>query len=872
LRTGDNQIWDRFVSEILPKLDEVRSAGGAGLSLLLTPSTSPTLDRQLKRLLKQYPSAKIHTYDPAGFTHAGGGAQAAFGENVNTVYKIENASVILVLDGNIFEEGGQSLRHSRSFIDGRRVRKNNRKMNRLYVVESSPTITGAAADHCVRIRPSQIEAFARALLARVNGQAADTTIVPWIDALAKDLLANRGKSLVMPGDFQSPAVHALAHQINAVLGNVGQTLYYTDPVYVEPAPHTLEEFIDDANAGKTKLAFILGGNPAYDVPAEAHFVAALGKIPFKVHLGQYYDETAFLCHWHIPEAHYLEMWSDARAFDGTASIVQPLIAPLYESKSIHEMISVITGTVDETDYELVRNTWRASAKGDFETWWRQALNVGVIPNSAFGAKTVSARPVAAAAAAVEAGLEIVFRPDPHILDGRFANNGWLQEMPKPLTKLTWDNVIFISPRKAMEMGIPQVDNHWDAGWGYYAEITVNGKKLLGPTWVMPGQPDDVITVFLGYGRTRTGYVGTNAGFDVNPIRTLSNPWMATGASLVKKEGRLRLACTQLHQLMKGEEPRDLIRVHPIADYEAARHGPEEEPEEHRSEAEQKAADAMTPAAIVNKKALKAVSLTLYTEKMPSDPPYDPATNQWAMSIDLNACLGCNACVVACQSENNIPIVGKEQVIFGREMHWLRIDTYYGGDDVNNAEGPYFQPMACQHCESAPCEIVCPVEATQHDDEGLNVMAYNRCVGTKYCSNNCPYKVRRFNFFRYKDDAHPSLELMRNPNVSVRTRGVMEKCTYCVQRISAARIEAKKHGGPDGGVSEGKITGDRTPIPACGQACSTGAIVFGSLTDSESEVVKLKAEPADYSVLAEVNTRPRTTYMGRFTNPNPEIVA
>jgi MoCo/4Fe-4S cofactor protein with predicted Tat translocation signal len=905
LRLGDSTTWDRFVSEILPRLDEVRASNGDGLRILMSPVASPTVERQLKSILARYPGAKVHTHDATGRSQTATGAKAAFGQDVNTVYKLDKANVVLSLDSNFLVDEGGSLVYARQFVDGRRVRENHHdaaEMNRLYVVESTPTITGAMADHRERVKPSKVEAFASALLAKLSGQDADVTGFPWLNALVQDLQANRGKSVIVVGEYQTPEVHAIAHQINAILGNVGQTVYYTDPVYSTVATGTLKELVDDAKAEKVHLLFILGPNPVYDAPVDLKFADTLVKVPFRVRLGMYNDETSFLCHWHIPESHFLETWSDSRAYDGTASIVQPLIAPLYASKSVHEMLALIDGHGDFSDYELVRQTWGAPGNPadpklkEFEPKWREWLNKGVIAGTAYEARTFTPKGVGGASVQPVGAAntyEVVIRPDPNVLDGRFSNNGWLQELPKPLTKLVWDNVILISPETAKKHGIPLTDAFDDA-WGYYCDLKVGETKITGPAWIVPGHPENTVTVFLGYGRKSGGVIAHDKGFDVNPIRTSANPWFLTGAELSKAEGRLRMACTQQHQLMKGLEQRDLIRVHPITEYENAKYGPDGPPEGHaKGEGEGPAAAAHGEATAapegghhgppldarylggtadtpMAKKAVRSVALTLYNQKMPSDPPYDQTTNQWGMSIDNNACIGCNACVVACQSENNIPIVGKTEVIFGREMHWLRIDTYYGGEDVSKAEGPFFQPLPCMHCESAPCEVVCPVEATQHDNEGLNVMTYNRCVGTKYCSNNCPYKVRRFNFFRYKDDSNESIKLMRNPNVTIRTRGIMEKCTYCIQRISVARIEAKKTGGENGSTSYGKVEGALTPLTACQQSCPTGAIVFGSLTDPKAEVVALKSEPTDYSLLEELNTRPRTTYLGRFTNPNPAV--
>ncbi len=903
-RTGDNSTWDRFVSEVLPKVDALRANGGEGLRLLMTPNTSPTVERQLKALLQQLPKAKVHVYDPLGVAGAVDASKQYLGQAVSTVYKFDKATRVVALDSNFMIEDEGSLAYARQFIDGRRVRADHHDaadMNRLYVVESTPTNTGAMADHRSRVSPGKVQAFAAALLAEiVTPGSAGSTEFSWLAACAKDLAANRGKSVVVAGPRTSVALQQLAYQINAALGNVGQTVVYTKSIYTDVPTGTLSELVSDANAGNVKLLFILGGNPAYDAPDTQNFVQALTKVDYKVRLGFYDDETTFQCHWHLPESHYLEMWSDARAFDGTASLVQPLIAPLYDTRSIHWVLGFLTGERDLSEYQLVRATWQSFQKSDFEIWWRETLNKGVIDGTAFAdteaMKINFAAPTAPAAGGADT-YSVVFAPDPYVMDGRFSNNGWMQELPKLMTQLTWDNVVLMSYATATKLGVP-VGDYWDDAWGYNVEIEVNGKKIIGPAWPLPGHADETVTLFLGYGKSRGGSVDTNVGFDVNPLRTTDTAWLATGATVKKVDGRLRLACTQMHHLMKGDQKRDLIRVNDIANYEKAMHGPYGPPAHHGHHEEGHDTHGDTHAAPTTAPALaaagaahhddhahdaggeeisayalkyKKVPLTLYNQVMPSDPPYRTDSNQWGMSIDTNACIGCNACVVACQSENNIPIVGKTEIVFGREMHWLRIDTYYGGNEVNdNVEGPFFQPLACMHCEAAPCEVVCPVAATQHDDEGLNVMTYNRCVGTKYCSNNCPYKVRRFNFFKYKDVENESIALMRNPNVSIRTRGVMEKCTFCIQRISAARIEAKKHDGPHGGPGTGKVVGDRTPMTACQQSCPTNSIVFGNLMDARADVVKLKMEPTDYTLLHELNTRPRVSYMGRFMNPNPEI--
>jgi molybdopterin-containing oxidoreductase family iron-sulfur binding subunit len=544
-------------------------------------------------------------------------------------------------------------------------------------------------------------------------------------------------------------------------------------------------------------------------------------VKFRVHLGLYDDETARLCDWHIPEAHYLEAWSDARAYDGTATIIQPLIAPLYGGKSAHELLAEILGQPGRTGYEIVRDHWKSQYRGrDFESFWRTALHEGMVAGTALPLKSVSLKKgigeTGKRGNGEGGGLEIVFRPDPTIWDGRFANNGWLQELPKPLTKLTWDNAALVSPATAERLGLSTGD---------VVDLQHGGRTVRAPVWILPGQAADSVTVHFGYGRTRAGRVGSGIGFNAYSIRTAAAPWFAWGLSIRKTGERYPLATTQEHHSMEG---RHLVRAGTLAQYQ-------EHPEFARKMGE---------------------------EPTPEDSLYPKVAYDgyaWGMAIDLSACTGCNACVVACQAENNSPVVGKDQVARGREMHWIRIDRYYQGglDDPD----VYHQPVMCQHCENAPCEPVCPVGATVHSSEGLNDMVYNRCVGTRYCSNNCPYKVRRFNFLQFQDFETPSLKLMRNPNVTVRSRGVMEKCTYCVQRINAAKIEAEKE---NRSIRDGEIQ------TACQQACPTQAIVFGNINDTSSRVAKLKAEHSSYGLLAGLNTHPRTNYLAKVTNPNPEI--
>jgi molybdopterin-containing oxidoreductase family iron-sulfur binding subunit len=621
--------------------------------------------------------------------------------------------------------------------------------------------------------------------------------------------------------------------MNAALGNVGQTVFYTDPVDANPvnrneSVHTL---VEDIRGGKVDLLVILGGNPAYDAPTELEFASALKStaVGLKVFLGTHRNETAELCQWHVPEAHYLESWSDARAYDGTVSIIQPLIEPLYGGKSAHEIIATLASQ-SSAGHDLVQQYWQKQHAGsDFDAFWRKSLHDGWVAGTTYAPKTVTLKTTSfpASQSASSAGTELNFRRDPSIYDGRFSNNGWLQELPKPLTKLTWDNPIMIGPAMAERLKLNFKD---------VAELEFNGKKVKGAVWIQAGHPDNSITVFLGYGRTHAGRVGTGTGFDVYPLRTRQAPWFADGAKLTPTGETYDLASTQGYQSMEtpdGSE-RPLVQERSLEEYK-------KEPN-------------------FAKEGEPPPGLTLY--KPPTD--YSKEMYSWGMAIDLNACVGCNNCIVACQSENNIAVVGKEQTLRGRHMHWLRVDAYYNGPR-ENPKG-FFQPVPCMQCENAPCELVCPVQATIHSTEGLNDMVYNRCVGTRYCSNNCPYKVRRFNFLLFQDWETPQFKLMRNPDVTVRSRGVMEKCTYCVQRISEKRIDTET-----ASVREGKDIriGDDLQT-ACQQSCPANAIVFGNLNDPNSLVNKWKAQTRNYSLLGELNTRPRTTYLAEVRNPNPEL--
>jgi molybdopterin-containing oxidoreductase family iron-sulfur binding subunit len=837
---GGVRPWTQFIGAMQSTVAAQRATGGAGLRILTETVTSPSLHEQILALLADLPQAKWHQYEPAGRDQAREGARLAFGRYLSCHYRIDQADVILALDADFLTAGPGHVRYARDFADRRRVAGEHKAMNRLYAVESIPTLTGAKADHRLAMRAADVEAFARAVaaglgVAGVSGPAGSLdagTRDRFIPALVKDLRA--GRAVVIPGDHQSPAVHALAHAMNLAIGAAGTTVNYTEPVEAHPADGmaSLRALADDMTAGAVELLVILGGNPVYDAPADVKFADALARVGLSARLGLYEDETSTFCHWNIPEAHYLEAWGDVRAYDGTVSIVQPLIAPLYGGKTAQEVLGALTKQPDRSAHDIVKDYWQRALAGktaavwtlrnreglpfaDADACWRTALHDGFIGSTALPAiQPPAVQPLPAASAPGE-GLEIVYTPDPSVHDGRFANNGWLQELPKPFTKLTWDNAAYLSPREAERRGLSNGD---------VVELRFQSRILRAPVWIVPGHADGSVSLTLGYGRA-LGRVAHGAGVNAYTLRTSGAPAFGLGLDLAGTGERATLAQTQTHFNMEG---RHLVR-----------HGTLQQYQEH-------------PEFVHEMGHTPPKTLTLW-------PEHEYNGRKWGMAIDLNACNGCSACVVACQAENNIPVVGKAQVANGREMHWIRVDTYFTGD-LDQPEA-YHQPVPCMQCENAPCEPVCPVGATVHSAEGLNDMVYNRCVGTRYCANNCPYKVRRFNFLLYQDFTTPQLQLQRNPDVTVRSRGVMEKCTYCVQRINHARIEAEKENRP---VRDGEV------LTACQQTCPSQAIVFGDLNDPKSRVVQLKAEERHYGVLEDLNTRPRTTYLAALRNPNPEL--
>jgi molybdopterin-containing oxidoreductase family iron-sulfur binding subunit len=878
---GDIRPFSSFVNTAREILTTQEAAGGRGFRILTETVASPTLASQIRKLLEKLPQAKWVQWEPTARHNAREGSRLAFGEYVEAQYAVDRADVILSLDADFLCAGAAGLRHARAFASRRRIEGDRAQTNRLYAVESTPTNTGTKADHRLPLRASQIEAFAQAVAARLGVGNAPGGSLPepaqrWLEPLVRDVESARGRCLVIPGDGQPATVHALAHAMNGALGNVGTTVTYTDTPELQPGDQraALAELVSEMNARTVEFLLILGANPVYTAPADLKFSEAMDKVGVRAHLGLYEDETAARCHWHIPEAHFLEAWSDVRSDDGTATIVQPLIAPLYPTaKSAHEVIAAIGADGERPGYSLVRQHWidqglvpgsaapspapaparpaaaaatskpgapaQPAAPGEaaqrqpdrgpatfspppapsaFDLAWRRWLHNGVVEGTAFPKRSVTLRPEAIQVPARPAAqnLDVVFRPDPSVYDGRFSNNAWLQELPKSLTKLTWDNAALIGPATAQRFNLVSGD---------VVELKQGAGSLRIPVWIAPGHAPDTLTLHLGYGRTRAGRVGNGAGFDVYPLRTTAAPDILSGVTLEKTGESYVLASTQDHWSLEG---RNLVRVADADEFER------------------------NPTFVRGLELLSDSSVSML-------PEFKYEGYAWGMTIDQNVCTGCNACVVACQAENNVPVVGKPQVLNGREMHWLRVDRYYTGD--LDTPDTYHQPMPCQQCEKAPCEVVCPVAATTHSDEGLNDMVYNRCVGTRYCSNNCPYKVRRFNFLLYQDWTTESIKLQRNPDVTVRSRGVMEKCTYCVQRINHARVNAKLE---DRRIRDGEI------LTACQSACPTDAIVFGDINDPQSRVAQLKKSPLNYDLLAELNTRPRTSYLAIVRNPNQEL--
>ena len=974
---GTVSSWESFRRELSDRLQTKRSAGGQGIRLLTDTITSPTLAWQIREFLRQFPQARWHHYDPLARVHTLEGARLAFGRPLETIYQFRrfdrdrkptDAKIIVSLDNDFLWEEPGSLQYTRHFIAARQIRVRHwwqTTMSRLYMIESQFSLTGSIADHRLPLKPSAIPDFARALAGRL-GAAGGSSQAPaeWtklLDAIAADLKKpeNQGATLILAGESQPPEVHALAHAMNAALGNVGHTLYYIEPVAQFPNQDSTNSFdslrtlTEDMNAGRVDTLVILGPNPAYTAPADIKFAdslfalsAAPGSLTARLGLyGSREDDTAYRCQWQLPQAHYLESWGDLRAFDGTTSISQPLIAPLHQGRSAIEVMDVLltppSSYPTRTGYEIVRQYWQsATTSGDFDAHWNQWLQKGLIPDSKAVAVsvTVNTPQTPATSPATQPspstnGLEIVFRPDPSIGDGSFANSGWLQECPKFFTKLVWDNAALISPTTARKRGLQS-----ERGDGQiYRFKTPDGFTVEAPILTLPGVPEDVVVMHFGYGMEHGGSSALEPdakprGFNAYAVRHSRSPWSQGGVSHEPTDRFHQLIATHNHHAMDtlpgfDSHVREELQPHVI-----------EHPGMNEDERE-----------LQNRKLIRTATLEYFNasqehrffvrelgsegEKKPLlslYPGWDYSKGyQWGMSIDLQSCIGCNACLVACVAENNIAVVGRDEVAREREMHWIRIDQYFGsslseketealrqggGDPDAVFANPrvYHQPVPCMHCENAPCEVVCPVGATVHSPEGVNDMVYNRCVGTRYCSNNCPYKVRRFNFFNWMKGSDPQFNLQHNPDVTVRSRGVMEKCTYCIQRLTNTRIDIEKmilriedrqkslRAEHETATPERRQQIDRQIDElerqrhddefrkleqlqtACQQGCPTGAIQFGHLLPVEvvneigqreprlTHVARLKQEPLDYPILAELTTKPRTTYMGRLRNPNPDL--
>lgn len=832
MQDGNSKTWDEFVSYWREERKMYIDKKGEGLAILSESFTSPTLYRLYSEFKRTYPKAKWYVYEPVSDENIYSGSKLATGKNYQPIYDYSKTKVILSLDSDFLMTESENITANKGFSAGRQLISEKDNINRLYVVENNFSITGAMADHRLRLPNSKIKDFCVVLLNELGIHMGKPDMSKfdrkWIREVAADLKKNRGNSLVVAGKKQPPIVHAMIMAINERLGNVSKGIMYVElKDAVLPTTDSIRELKTSIRNKEVNTLLILGGNPVYNTPADIEFSNVLKKIEKTIHLSPYQDETSQSINWHLPLAHFLESWGDARSADGTASVIQPLIEPLFGGRGIAEVLNLVITGEHVRGYEIVRSTWKEILKsGDFEANWTKVLHDGLLADSQLQKQNpkISALQIELAISENRSeeklsanNLEIVFRQSPAVYDGRFSNNGWLQEMPDPVTKLSWDNTARLSPNTAKELNLKNED---------VIKVDYKGRNIDVPVWIMPGHADYSITLTLGYGRKSVGRIGNSVGYNAYKIRPVTNLDFGTGAIVTKTGKTYPLANTQDHGSMEG---RPLVREAAIDEY---RKHPE-----------------------FAKEMVEHPPLESLWEEHSYDEGY-----QWGMTIDLNACSGCNACVIACQSENNIPIVGKEQVRNGREMHWIRLDRYFSGE-LSDPEMVY-QPVACQHCENAPCEQVCPVAATVHDKEGLNVMAYNRCIGTRYCSNNCPYKVRRFNFFNYTNEYPEIIKMAQNPDVTVRSRGVMEKCTFCTQRINAAKITAKNN---DEVVKDGGV------ITACQQSCPADAIVFGNVNDPESAVSKMKKLYRDYTMLGELNLKTRTTYLAKVRNPNPALV-
>jgi MoCo/4Fe-4S cofactor protein with predicted Tat translocation signal len=839
LHKGKRVDWDAFQAANL----------GGPLAILTEMTSSPSVHGLLNRLADD--GAALYGWEPVCRVNEMMGLKKAYGTAARTSLDLKKAQVVVDFDANVLQDHPTAVRNSGDFAKGRAPDSGH--MNRLYVYENTFSITGGMADHrfptpsgaigeavwALAARLFLVEGLALPARSGLNRQDLQAVHDRHIDpdntaAVARDLMANRGRSLLVTGVRQDADTHALVHVLNTALGNVGQTISY-QPIDLPPL-QPVDKLVADLKSGRIKTLLILGGDPVYNAPVDLDFTTALQNAATTVHLSDRVDATSRLCDWHLPRAHYLESWGDAVGWDGTRLAVQPLIQPLYKGRTSAEILSMLADETPRNGYQITRDSFnggRAAPQNNpaFEKRWRKFIHDGLLQDSAGQGRALDLKadvitPPHHGDALGSDNLEIVFSQDPSLYDGRFANNAWLQEMPDFMSKLTWDNAALISPATADELHVQHGD---------LIDLSYEGRNLEMPVYVLPGQAKYSVTVNLGYGRKDAGKVADGAGFNAYALRTLANQHHGSGLKISATGRSYPLAITQDHHAIDDAGAKEIQRRVP---------GLVREGTLDQYHADEHFVDHMG----VHSPPLKS----LWKE-------HEYTGNKWGMAIDLNTCTGCNACLLGCQSENNIPVVGKDEVERGREMAWIRLDRYFLGDP----EDPKCvqQAVNCAQCELAPCEEVCPVAATVHTDEGLNAMVYNRCVGTRYCSNNCPYKVRRFNWFNNFEDLTETQRMVQNPNVTVRARGVMEKCTYCVQRIEEARVQARVEGRE---LKDGDIT------PACAQTCPTDAIVFGDMNDAESRVAKLREKNRSYDLLNYLNLKPRTFYLARIRNPNPEI--
>ena len=842
VREGECVSPDEAVGFLKKLPDEI--GDGSGLAVVVPELPSPTADRLWEDIRAKYPKAELYRFDGAGTDHARAGA-ALVGIEGAAWTTDGTPTVIAAFDADPIGTEGDTTAFTKAFAAGRDPNRKPAEANRLYVVEPHVSITGSNADHRMAVKGSEVGDFLAALAHHLKkgGLNIPTLDAPkdkldskFVKALAKDLLSRkRGSTIVMVGERQPAHVHALGFVLNEALGNFGKTLRFTKQGPTEVG--ALSDLVRRMNDGSVKQLVVMGSNPVYEAPADLDFGELFQKVPLTIHLGLYRDETGRLATWHIPQSHYLESWGDLRAREGTTAIQQPLVAPLYPSLSPIEFMARLTGA-ESKGYDLVRATHQGAISGSFDKRWQRWLHDGVVdvgqaPSFVPSVKTDGLAAAYKFRAERAQGMELAFVRDNAVLDGRFGNSPWLQELPDPITKIAWDNAAVVSPNTAEKIGVPNNLEQSSVRDTVMVDVSVGGETVRLPVWVQPGTAEDVVVLSLGYGRKHGGKFA-KSGFDVNSLRTAESPYIRSGAKVTPTRKGYAVACMQPEASMHD---RPIVR-------DATRGDFTDEPN------------------FVEK--FEVMDEDHVASLLWDEPEYT-AEHQWALTIDLNSCVGCGSCTVACQAENNIPWVGKEDALKGREMHWIRIDRYFEPKQSDQVEVRY-QPMACVQCETAPCENVCPVGATVHGPEGLNNMAYNRCIGTRYCSNNCPYKVRRFNFFHYtvRNDADygMGIAMQRNPDVTVRYRGVMEKCTYCVQRINKARIHAKVNG--DGIIPDGTVK------TACQEACPADCITFGNIRDPDSNVSHTREDPRNYAVLSELNLRPRTTYLAKLTNPNPDL--